>query len=162
MLHAAAPHPPCDAAASGAVAPAPRLQVVSAVIVRCGRVLLTQRDPMRSDFGWAWECAGGKVNEGETPTEALCREIGEELGVDSVIGEPLASFNFDPPVCRFPVRVTFYSVLRTAGHFEPRQSIGMGWFDGSEMTRLTMTPGNEAFREGLGEIARKSWSEVRA
>jgi 8-oxo-dGTP diphosphatase len=106
---------------------------------------------MRSDFGWAWESPGGKVKDGEGARVAMCREIGEELGVDSVVGDPIASFDLDPPLVSRPLRVTFYGIVHTAGHIEPLHAVGLGWFTVPEMAGLTMTPANEAFRAALAD-----------
>ena len=46
-----------------------------------GRVLVAQR-PMEKDFGGLWEFPGGKLEEGETPKDALTREMHEELGIN--------------------------------------------------------------------------------
>lgn len=57
------------------------IEVVAAVIVRDNAILATQRG--YGDFAGGWEFPGGKVEEGETPEQALVREIAEEL--DAVI-----------------------------------------------------------------------------
>ena len=64
--------------------PALRL-VAAALIVRGGEVLIGQR---RSDQPMAsqWEFPGGKIEPGESPEEALARELEEELGIHAVIG----------------------------------------------------------------------------
>ena len=64
--------------------PALRL-VAAALIVRGGEVLIGQRrldQPMASQ----WEFPGGKIEAGESPEEALARELEEELGIHAVIG----------------------------------------------------------------------------
>jgi 8-oxo-dGTP diphosphatase len=64
--------------------PALRL-VAAALIVRGGEVLIGQRrldQPMASQ----WEFPGGKIEPGESPEEALARELEEELGIHAVIG----------------------------------------------------------------------------
>lgn len=54
------------------------IEVVGAVIIRNGHVLCTQRGP-EGTLPLMWEFPGGKVEPSETPTEALRREIAEEL-----------------------------------------------------------------------------------
>ncbi len=60
-------------------------RVVAALIVKDGKVLLTQRWPGKN-LGLTWEFPGGKVEEGETDKEALIRELQEELGIKAEIG----------------------------------------------------------------------------
>jgi 8-oxo-dGTP diphosphatase len=59
--------------------------VAAALIVRGGEVVIGQR---RSDQPMAsqWEFPGGKIEPGESPEEALARELEEELGIHAVIG----------------------------------------------------------------------------
>jgi mutator protein MutT len=75
-------------------APAPRLQVVAAVVWNDGRLLFTQRPP-GGPLGLQWEFPGGKVENGETVEQALRREIREELGVDAEPLEVLAREHHD-------------------------------------------------------------------
>ena len=62
--------------------------VAAAVVVREGRVLLTQRKT-GTHLAGAWEFPGGKVEAGEDPREALRRELREEIGVQGRVGEIL-------------------------------------------------------------------------
>ncbi|MBI5211672.1 MAG: 16S rRNA (cytosine(1402)-N(4))-methyltransferase RsmH [Elusimicrobia bacterium] len=59
--------------------------ICAGVILRSGMVLLCRRAPGRTRAG-LWEFPGGRVEEGETPAEALRRELREELGIEAVIG----------------------------------------------------------------------------
>jgi 8-oxo-dGTP diphosphatase len=68
----------------------PRELTVAAAVIRDidGRVLLTQR-PEGRHMGGLWEFPGGKINRGERPTEALIRELDEELGIEIAVDEPI-------------------------------------------------------------------------
>ena len=64
--------------------PSPPLLLVSAValIDSVDRILLGRR-PIDKPMPGLWEFPGGKINLGETPEEALIRELKEELGIDT-------------------------------------------------------------------------------
>ncbi|SQI18743.1 (deoxy)nucleoside triphosphate pyrophosphohydrolase [Corynebacterium jeikeium] len=63
-----------------------RINVVGAVLVRDGKVLAAQRSESMS-LPLMWEFPGGKIEPGETPVEALRRELKEELLCDAVVGD---------------------------------------------------------------------------
>lgn len=54
--------------------------VVAAAMIEDNRILITQR-PEHKKMGGLWEFPGGKIETGETPEYALCRELHEELGI---------------------------------------------------------------------------------
>jgi 8-oxo-dGTP diphosphatase len=66
-------------------------QVVAAIVLSEGRVLLCHRRPDRKWYPDVWDFPGGHVEDGERPEQALRREIFEELGVDigTVEGDPV-------------------------------------------------------------------------
>ena len=65
-------------------------QVVAAVLVRGGQVLICQRTAHQA-LPLQWEFPGGKIEAGESEPEALRRELREELGIDAEIGREVAS-----------------------------------------------------------------------
>lgn len=128
------------------------LDVVCAVIIRDGRLLLTQRDPARGNAGWLWQSPGGKVNPGELIREALQRELDEELlvTVDShLVGNSFGRVVLEPPAVGAPIRMTFFPI--DIGSQTPviQDAVGLGWFSADEVAVLPMAPGNVAIRAAL-------------
>ncbi|WP_178113060.1 pyrimidine (deoxy)nucleoside triphosphate diphosphatase [Acerihabitans arboris] len=68
----------------------PPIEVVAAVIEHEGRILLARRDGRRDQAG-LWEFPGGKMEAGESQTQALRRELREELSIDARVGAYIAS-----------------------------------------------------------------------
>lgn len=79
------------------------VEVVAAAIVRDGEVLATQRGYGEQAGGW--EFPGGKVEPGETPEQALVREIREELAADVAIERFLCAVEYDYEAFHLSMRV---------------------------------------------------------
>ena len=71
------------------------IQVVAAIIVDKNKIFVTQRG--YGDFKGKWEFPGGKVEPGETPQEALKREIMEELETEIKVGDLIETIEYDYP-----------------------------------------------------------------
>ena len=73
------------------------MNVVAAVIKdEEGKILITQRKIKKAQGG-LWEFPGGKIEEGETPQEALVREIREELETEILVGNLIDTIEYDYP-----------------------------------------------------------------
>lgn len=98
-------------------------KVAAAVIERDGKVLVARRKPGLAAGGF-WEFPGGKVEEGEPPELCLERELAEELGVGSRVGDFLCSVPFSGPGATFELVVYRTELLsdtfRLADHDEVR------------------------------------------
>ena len=71
------------------------IRVVAAVIRDNDRIFATQRGYGNYE-GW-WEFPGGKIEDGETPRQALRREIREELDTEVEVGDFITSVEYDYP-----------------------------------------------------------------
>ena len=69
------------------------IKVVAAVIRDRDKIFATQRG--YGEFKGGWEFPGGKIEEGETPQEALKREIMEELDTEIEVGELIDTIEYD-------------------------------------------------------------------
>lgn len=124
------------------------LLVAAAIVVENRRVLLALR-PDGVHLAGHWELPGGKVEPGETPEEALAREIQEELGVAAVVGEPFAFSHH-----AYPDRRVLLLTYRTTLEGEPR-AIGcaaLGWFTTEELARLPTPPADVPIFRALAPL----------
>jgi 8-oxo-dGTP diphosphatase len=84
------------------------ITVVAAVIERDSRFLICQR--RRGDrFEFLWEFPGGKVQPGETPEQALMRELREELGVSARLGVEIYRTRHRYPELARELELIFFS-----------------------------------------------------
>lgn len=123
-------------------APLPNtIRVVAAVIEREGRYLITQRRPT-AVLPLMWEFPGGKVEEGETDTAALKREVQHRLGVDIEVGQ-LISF-VSHPYEKYVVDLYLYECR--LGGAEPTQLNvhNFRWASSAEFDQYPFTPADEA------------------
>lgn len=90
------------------------IDVTAAIIERDGRYLIAKRKK-GTHLGGKWEFPGGSVEKGETPEECLNRELREEFGIDSLVGN-----FFDESVCDYgnkKIKLIGYSVKYVSGDF---------------------------------------------
>jgi 8-oxo-dGTP diphosphatase len=115
----------------------PTLIVSAAVVVRDHRVLLTQR-PGGTHLENLWEFPGGKVEEGESPADALVRELREEIGVEARVDDIL-----DVTFWRYPKRdvlLLFYRTTLVSGSIQHLGVAAHQWVALDELDRYAMPP----------------------
>ena len=115
------------------------VDVVAAIITRDGEVLATQRG--HGDFVGGWEFPGGKIEPGETPEEALVREIGEELGVGIVIDELVMTVDYDYEA--FHLHMRCFRCREVGGSLELREHLAARWLDSTTIDSVEWLPADE-------------------
>jgi len=114
--------------------------VAAAVVIRKGRVLLTRRAEGQHLAGM-WEFPGGKLEDGESPEEALVRECREECGIDVEVDDIL-----DVAHHRFPekdVLLLFYRCRLRAGDVRHLQVADHAWVPPMELGRYPLPPADD-------------------
>ena len=123
----------------------PELTVVAALILRDSKILVCQRH--RDDTrALQWEFPGGKVELGETPQQALTRELREELGIEATIGRELFRTRHRYRELRSELELIFFQadVDRSA----PLQNLvfeGFEWADPSALPNYDFLQADEEF-----------------
>jgi mutator protein MutT len=127
-------------------------EIVTAALVREGRVLLVHRSPNRRVFPDVWDLPGGHVEAGETELAALAREMHEELGVRITTGSAI-------PLCRLeigrekePVRFSAWIVEEWEGapaNVAPDEHDEIRWFRPAELPPLAHKPVGTALVEAI-------------
>lgn len=106
-----------------------------------GRWLMHRR-PDHKHHGGLWEFPGGKVEPGETPANALIREIEEELGIRLDAGslEPAGFAQETPERGTTPIVILLYTAKDWDGVPEPREGGAIAWFVSEQIARLQRPP----------------------
>ncbi|MEE4271840.1 MAG: 8-oxo-dGTP diphosphatase MutT [Thermoanaerobaculales bacterium] len=115
------------------------MTIVVAAVIRDGdgRILLARR-PEGLHMGGLWEFPGGKVEPGETPEEAMRRELREELGVSSKVGEPMTfAVHTEPGMC---IVLLFYSVALSGSRPQPAEGQDIAWVAPENLGAYAMPP----------------------
>lgn len=113
--------------------PGPALRfVAAALIVRDGEILIGQR---RADqpMGSLWEFPGGKIEPGESPQQALARELAEELGIQAEIGAAITRVRYHYRRGN-AVDLQFFAVRDFVGEIDNRIYQQVRWVKLPELT----------------------------
>lgn len=114
-----------------------KFDVVGAVIIQGDLVLAARRNQNQSLPG-LWEFPGGKIEVGETPTEALARELQEELLCEAHIGEYITTTSYEYDFATVVLSTYFCTIAsgtpRLTEHAEIR------WVPVDQLTTLEWAP----------------------
>ena len=97
-----------------------QIEVVAAIIRKDDEIFATQRG--YGDFKDWWEFPGGKMEVGETPEEALVREIREELSAEISVDEFLCTVEYDYPQFHLKMHCYLCLLLSEALHLNEHEA----------------------------------------
>lgn len=117
-------------------------QVVAAVVEVDGKVLCMQRGESRFPYtSHKWEFPGGKIEPGETPEQALHRELLEEMDFDVEVHELLATVTHDYP--DFTITLAAYRCTASTMDFTMREHTASRWLPWDELKILPWCAADE-------------------
>lgn len=90
------------------------------------------------DLKGGWEFPGGKVESGETPQQALIREIIEELDTEIKVGELIDTVEYDYPT--FHLSMDCFWAEVKAGHLELKEAEAAKWLTKDQLESVTWLP----------------------
>ena len=99
------------------------VKVVAAVLRDENKIFTTSRG--YGDFKGQWEFPGGKIEIGETPEEALIREIKEELDVEIEVGELIDTVEYDYPTFHLSMKCFWAKLI--AGNLVLKEAEEAAW-----------------------------------
>ena len=119
------------------------IKVSAAVIERDGKILVGQR--RRNDsHALKWEFPGGKVERGETPAEALVRELREELGIEATAGHEIIRYEHRYPK-RSSILLIFFRVEDFTGDPQNLAFEQIAWHPVEDLPKLNFVQGDIDF-----------------
>lgn len=112
-------------------------------------IFATQRG--YGDFKGGWEFPGGKIEEGETPQEALVREIREELETEIAVGKLIDTIEYDYPTFHLSMDCFWAEIV--SGDLVLKEHEAAKWLTKDELDSVEWLPADvaliEKMREGL-------------
>ena len=121
------------------------IEVVAAIIVRDRRIFATQRG--YGEWKDWWEFPGGKIEHGETPEDALKREICEELATEIEVDELLTTVEYDYP--KFHLTMYCYLCTIISGDLSLLEHEDARWLAIDELDSVKWLPADKDVIEKL-------------
>ena len=123
------------------------VRVTAAVIHADGSVFATQRG--YGEFKDGWEFPGGKIEPGETPQEALVREIKEELDADIKIGALIDTIEYDYPT--FHLSMDCFLCEPLSRSFVLKEHEAARWLSAEELDSVEWLPADVTLIDRIRE-----------
>ena len=121
------------------------VRVVAAVIRDGDRIFATARG-YGEYKGW-WEFPGGKIEAGETPEEALVREIHEELDTEIRVGELIATIEYDYPTFHLSMDCFWAEVV--TGRLVLKEAADARWLTRETLESVQWLPADQTIFDAI-------------
>lgn len=112
------------------------IEVVAGVIRDGEKIFATQRG--YGDCKDGWEFPGGKMEPGETPQQALARELREELAVEVDVDEFICTVDYDYPKFHLTMHCFYCTVV--SGELKLLEHEAARWLDASQLRDVDWLP----------------------
>ena len=112
------------------------VRVVAAVIRREDRIFATAKG--YGEFKGQWEFPGGKIEAGESPKQALAREIREELDVEIQVGDLIETIEYDYPTFHLSMDCFWAEVV--TGQLELKEAEAAKWLTKDQLESVAWLP----------------------
>ena len=121
------------------------IEVVAAIIRKGDKIFATQRG--YGEWKDWWEFPGGKMEVGETPEEALVREIHEELSAEISVDEFLCTVEYDYPQFHLTMHCYLCSLMTDSLHLNEHEAAR--WLKNNELDSVKWLPADKIIVEQL-------------
>ena len=132
------------------------IEVVAAIIQKGDKIFATQRG--YGDFKDWWEFPGGKMEPGETPEEALVREIREELSADIQVGKLLYTVEWDYPQFHLTMHCFMCTLVQDALHLNEHEAAR--WLSMADLHSVNWLPADEMLLPLIGKEMNQSYKSI--
>lgn len=123
------------------------VRVVAAVIRKDDKIFATQRG--YGEFKDGWEFPGGKIEEGETPEQALAREIKEELDTEIQVGKLIDTIEYDYPKFHLSMDCFWCEIMQ--GGLELKEHEAARWLSKEDLYSVDWLPADVGVVEKIEE-----------
>ena len=123
------------------------VKVVAAIIIHENKIFATQRG--YGEFKDGWEFPGGKIEPGETPQEALVREIKEELDIEIEVKDFLETVEYDYPEFHLSMDCFFCTIK--SGELVLKEHEAAKWLTVETLDSVDWLPADQGLVEGIRE-----------
>lgn len=124
------------------------IRVAAAIIIHENKIFATQRG--YGEFKDGWEFPGGKIEPGETPQQALIREIREELDTEIEVGELVDTVEYDYPA--FHLSMDCFLCRVKSGDLVLKEHEAARWLSPENLNSVDWLPADEGLIRKLSSL----------